>query len=104
MYAIGGTENHIHILCDISKNLSISEVIRKIKTGTSNWIKKSKNQDDFFWQHGYGVFSVSISAKTAVVAYIKNQIHHHQKMSYEDELKSFLHKHEINYDEQYLWD
>jgi putative transposase len=102
-YEINGTDNHVHILCEVSRSHSISEIIRNLKTGSTNWLKKTKNRENFCWQHGYGIFSVSFSVKAAVANYIKNQTQHHKKFSFEEELKLILEKHEIKYDEKYLW-
>jgi putative transposase len=103
-HAVGGTENHIHILFEMTKNQSICKVIEKIKTSSSIAIKKmAENLNDFHWQHGYGIFSVSCSNLAVVAKYIENQIKHHQKFSFEEELRLFLKKNLVNYDEKYLW-
>jgi len=103
VYEIGGTDNHVHIFCAIPNDRLLTEIIGKIKSGSSNWMKKQQNMNDFFWQRGYGVFSVSQSQKPIISNYIKNQIEHHKKFSFEEEFKSMLKKCGINCDEKYLW-
>ena len=102
---ISGIEDHIHILTSFPRTISVADFVKKIKTGSSHWIKdKGKEFQHFGWQDGYGVFSVSPSKKQAVIDYIVNQKEHHKKQTFQDELIHFLNKYEIKYDKQYLWD
>lgn len=102
---IDGSIDHIHILCSVSKNLSLSETIRKIKTSSSKWIKTKDNKlEDFSWQKGYAAFSVSQSAIEDVKRYIYDQKQHHKKLSFKEELIKFLEKHKIDYNPEYIWD
>ena len=99
----GGIPDHIHLLTSINKNLTIPEVVRKIKSSSTNWVrKKIRNREGFAWQKGYAAFSVSNSKVPQVQNYIRNQCSHHKKMNFEEELKRFLDKYEIPYDERYL--
>ena len=99
----GGMPDHIHLLTSINKNLAIPEVVRKIKSSSTNWVKKSiRNKEGFAWQQGYAAFSVSNSKVDQVQNYIRNQRYHHKKMNFEEEIKLFLDKYGIPYDEQYL--
>jgi putative transposase len=101
---INGTQDHIHILCQLSKNHSPSEIVQKIKSNSSKWAKsKSPNLADFQWQNGYGVFSVSESNLNAVKTYIQTQQQHHKKLSFQEEFKKLLDKHNIEYDNEHLW-
>lgn len=102
---IGGMPDHIHPLLLLSKNHSVSKVIEQAKKKTSKWIKsKGKEFENFYWQNGYGAFSVSQSQLDTVRNYIVNQEEHHKHLSFKDEYRSFLKKYEIPYDEQYIWD
>lgn len=102
---IGGTENHVHILCSLSKKISLSKTIEDVKKSSSKWIKtKGQEYKDFFWQKGYGAFSIGQSGKDSLVDYIKNQKEHHKKKTFQEELLIFLDKYKVNYDERYLWD
>jgi len=85
--------------------LAPAEFVGKVKTNSTGWVhKKFPNHGAFSWQIGYSAFSVSHSQKQVVLDYIANQEEHHRKMSFKDELIAFLNKHEIEYDERYLWD
>jgi putative transposase len=102
---MGGTSDHIHILCSISKNLAPSKIIEEVKTSSSKWMKTQGRQfADFYWQRGYGIFSVSVSNIEEVKKYILKQQEHHRKMSFQEEFRKFLEKHGVDYDERYLWD
>ena len=76
--AIGGVEDHFHILCRLSKNFTISKIVKDIKKNSSKWIK-TKGILDFYWQNGYSVFSVSSSILNKISKYILNQEKHHEK-------------------------
>ena len=81
------------------------KLLEELKKSSSKWIKtKGDNYSDFYWQDGYGIFSVNPSEIEIVVQYIKNQKEHHKKISFEDELRAFLKKYKVDYDEKYIWD
>ena len=103
LLAAGGIPDHIHLLVSLNKNLTVPEVVRKIKSSSTNWIRKNiRNKRSFAWQNGYAAFSVSNSKIDQVKNYIKNQSYHHKKLDFEEELKLFLDKNEILYDEDHL--
>jgi len=102
---IGGTENHVHILCRLGRTITVSNLVRKIKTGSSKWIKtKGSPFFKFSWQNGYGIFSIGVSNLRALKKYIINQKNHHRNKSFKDELRKFLKEYQIEYDERYVWD
>lgn len=102
---IGGTDNHIHILLTLSPKYALMKVIQEIKAHSSRWIKtKGKKYEDFFWQDGYGAFSVSQKHIFATINYIINQREHHKNEDFKTEFLMILNKYETNYDEKYLWD
>jgi putative transposase len=104
-YEIGGVTDHIHILCSLAKTVTASALIEEIKTTTSRLIKtKNETLKPFFWQHGYGIFSISPAHLNIVRSYILGQAEHHKKITFEDELRTLLKKYNIEYDERYLWD
>ena len=103
MLTIGGTSDHIHLLVLIAPKDSISDLVRRIKSNSSKFINKNIPNLKFAWQEGYGVFSVSASKTTIVKNYINNQETHHKKYSFKDEFIKLLEKHNIEYDEQYLF-
>ena len=100
---IGGTSNHIHILCTLPKTMSIAELAEEVKKSSSKWIKtKGPSYKNFYWQDGYSGFSVSSSGVSNVKSYILNQKKHHEKISYLNEYKTLLEEYGIIYDERYL--
>ena len=103
LYRIGGVEDHMHILTGLHPTVALASLVKDIKTSTSSWIKQNEVFPDFdHWQDGYGAFTVSHSDKDAAVEYIKGQEEHHQTISFKDELRGFLLKHGVEFDERYL--
>jgi len=100
---IGGVEDHIHALFNLSRTWCTADVVEAIKTSTSKWMK-TQDVRRFAWQTGYGAFSVSRSNIGAVQSYIRNQREHHRKQDFKDEYRGLLKKHDVEYDERYVWD
>ena len=101
---VGGVEDHVHLLTTLWRTKMASDVVKEIKTGATEWVKRQLKISGFRWQSGYGAFSVSHSQLETVKSYIANQEAHHQKFSFQDELRSLLAKHGIEFDERYVWD
>ena len=98
-------EDHIHILCHLSRTVSIAELIKEIKIASSAWLKEQDPRlADFHWQAGYGAFSVSRSNVEQVKHYIANQEEHHRTRTFQEEFRLLLERHGIQYDERYVWD
>jgi REP element-mobilizing transposase RayT len=101
---IGGTGDHVHIVCCLRADTSPSEAVMKIKANSSRWVHETMpSMSDFAWQEGYGAFTVSRSALDAVVSYVAGQEAHHRKMTFQEELLTLLKKHGIEYDERFIW-
>jgi putative transposase len=101
---IGGVEDHVHALFLSSKNHPLSKIVEEVKKGSSKWMKSETGNSDFHWQNGYAAFSVSQSMRSQVETYIAKQEEHHRKMSFQDELRALLHRHVVDFNEQYVWD
>ena len=102
---VGGIADHVHLFFGLSRTRTIADLVEVVKTSSSKWIKtKSVEFAEFHWQSGYGAFSVSQSDADGVVAYIRNQAHHHQKMTFQDEYRRLLERYQIAFDEKYVWD
>lgn len=102
---VGGVEDHVHLLCALSRTCEPSEMIKELKRGSSLWIKtKSVDLQDFSWQNGYGIFSIGFSQIPSVRDYITKQEEHHSRVSFQDEFRSLLKRYEIEFDERYVWD
>jgi REP element-mobilizing transposase RayT len=95
--------DHAHILCTLPRTITLAELVSKVKTSSTKWIKR-QGINNFSWQKGYGVFSVSSSQLEIVKNYIKRQPEHHKKLIFEDEMRTFLKEYNLKFDEQYLWD
>lgn len=101
----GGVSDHIHLLLDVSKQRSVSETLRDIKSISSGWIHRSyPHLDGFAWQAGYGAFSVSQSRVESTKRYIRNQITYHKTTSLKEEFVQLLDRHDLAYSVEYLWE
>jgi len=97
--------DHVHLLCCLSRNRAVAEILREVKRGSSVWIKeKDPALAAFHWQAGYAAFSVSQSNVDTVHQYITNQEEHHRKLTFQEEFRAFLQRHRVEYDERYVWD
>ena len=102
---IGGVEDHVHILCRLSRKFALMDVVKASKTETTKWIKKQGPAlQDFHWQNGYGAFSVSASNVEQVKRYIARQEEHHKKMTFQEEFREICRRHGVAIDERYVWD
>jgi len=102
---IGGIENHVHLLLGIPAALAVSKAVQMIKGGSSAWIKEMlPGMKGFGWQDGYGAFTVSKSLVPEVTRYVSEQRQHHQGRTFEQEYRSLLERHEIKFDERYMFD
>jgi len=102
---IGGTTDHIHALADLSRTITIANLVKTVKANTSRWMKlQGRELRSFQWQAGYGAFSVSESGVTTLKAYIANQKTHHKRRTFQDEFRIMLKKYKVPYDERYVWD
>jgi REP element-mobilizing transposase RayT len=100
---VGGTSDHVHVLFDLSRKYSVATIVKEIKRTSSAWVKEVSPFKRFHWQNGYGAFSVSQSHLDRVYRYIEQQEHHHRRVTFQDEYRSFLKKYGIEYNEDYLW-
>lgn len=102
---VGGTENHVHILCIISRTITIADLVKTIKASSSKWINEQQGgAHHFAWQEGYGCFSISQTHLDAVTKYISSQEEHHKRVSFQDEFRRLLTIYRADYDERYVWD
>jgi putative transposase len=99
--AVGGTENHVHILLQLPPKLALAKAVLLLKANSSKWMGEQGN--NFSWQEGYGAFSISSSNLDQVTRYIQNQVAHHRRARFEDELRGLLRKHGVEYDPRYVF-
>ncbi|QTN30899.1 IS200/IS605 family transposase [Akkermansiaceae bacterium] len=102
-YAVGGTDDHIHLLVGLKPADSIPDLIRALKAESSKWIKAELGRTAFAWQEGYGVFSVSASALEKVREYVLGQEEHHRTRTFKEEYVAMLEKCGVEYDDRHLW-
>jgi putative transposase len=104
-YRVGGVEDHVHLAIRLSRTITPADLVQKVKTSSSRW---AKEQDPalkhFAWQQGYAAISISYSGLNELLAYIDGQEDHHHEVSFQEEYRSFLIEHGIEFDERYVWD
>ena len=104
LHAVNSTDNHIHLAAGLHPEMSVSSVIRTLKTNSSKWVHDTfEHLNTFSWQEGYSAFSVSYSGMEKVIQYIANQQEHHKTLSFEEELVLLLNKHNIDFDPNYVF-
>jgi REP element-mobilizing transposase RayT len=102
---INSVEDHAHLLFDLARTISISQAVEDVKKSSSKWIKTQGQEfAGFAWQAGYGAFAVSESNVETVRAYIANQREHHWTKTFQEEYRAFLERHNVAFDERYVWD
>ena len=101
----GGWHDHVHLVCGLSRTVTVASLVEHVKVETSKWAKKATHGiATFSWQSGYGAFSVSQSNLTTVVDYVDNQPAHHKQRTFQDEFRELCARHELEIDERYVWD
>ena len=99
---VGGVADHVHILFDMGKMHASVEFVENVKRESSKFIKTlGAKYQNFYWQRGYGMFSVSPTHKNDVETYIRNQEEHHRQKTFQEE---FLDRYGIEFNEEYVWD
>jgi REP element-mobilizing transposase RayT len=102
---VGGHKDHVHVFCLLSQKIALMKLIEEIKSHSSKWMKsKGEKWKKFYWQSGYGAFSVNPTEVEAVKKYIEEQKEHHRKRTFKEEYLAFLKKYNVDYDERYVWD
>jgi REP element-mobilizing transposase RayT len=99
--AVGGMEDHIHLLLRIPPTLALAKAVLSIKSNSSRWANEEGHK--FAWQQGYGAFSVSSSIVPMVIRYIQNQEAHHRRMSFDAEFLALLKKHGMEFDPKFVF-
>ena len=100
---VGGHVDHVHLLFLLAKTLPVCKAVEEVKKESSKWAKEHVHPS-FYWQSGYGAFSVSPSNEPQVTAYIARQEEHHKTTTFQDEFRELLKRHGIEFDERYVWD
>ena len=101
--AIGGIEDHVHLLVGLKSTHRLDYFLRDLKADSSEWVHKEIGKRNFAWQVGYAALSVSPGDIERVKQYVLRQEEHHRRMTFQEEYIAFLKENGIDYDEQYLW-
>jgi REP element-mobilizing transposase RayT len=102
---VGGVADHLHIVTTLPRTISQATMVETVKKTSSKWIKSlDPKYQQFYWQRGYGAFSVSPSQLNAVLEYVESQDEHHRTRSFQEEYREFLRKYGVEFDERYVWD
>jgi putative transposase len=99
----GGAADHVHVLLSLARTRTVADVVEEVKKSSSKWMKQ-QGVDSFFWQGGYGAFSIGESQLPALIAYIARQEEHHRHLSFQEEFRRLLDRYGVSYDERYVWD
>jgi putative transposase len=99
--AIGGTDNHVHVLLTFPSIVSIAHAVQLIKGGSSKWLH-DEHHVACGWQEGYGAFTIGASQIPPTIRYIQSQPEHHRKVSFEEEFVAFLKKNGVDYDPKFV--
>jgi putative transposase len=101
----GGVPDHVHLLVSMSRDMSAADLVRLVKSNSSRWIHETFSKlMGFAWQSGYGAFAVSYSQISDVKKYIGRQEEHHKVVTFQEEFRSFLKAHDLEWNEKYVWD
>jgi len=102
---VGGVADHVHILFDMGKSHAPVAFVERVKRESSKFVKTLGEQyAEFYWQRGYGMFSVGPSHRDEAESYVRNQEEHHRTKAFQDEFRSFLVRYGVEFDERYVWD
>jgi REP element-mobilizing transposase RayT len=102
---VGGVADHVHLLYDLGRTNKISDCVEELKRESSKFVKGfGANKEKFYWQRGYGAFSVSPTERNSVVSYIHQQEEHHRIRTFQEEYREILNRYEIEFDERYVWE
>jgi REP element-mobilizing transposase RayT len=102
---VGGVADHVHIVTTLPRTICQAEFIESVKKTSSKWIKaRDARYRGFFWQRGYGAFSVSPSQLKTVLKYVEEQQEHHRVRTFQEEYRELLRKHGVDFDERFVWD
>ncbi|MDZ4659513.1 MAG: IS200/IS605 family transposase [Bythopirellula sp.] len=104
LIAAGGMPDHIHLLASMGRTVAVADLVRVVKSNSSGWVHGELALPDFHWQDGYGAFSVSYSNIETIKTYLANQAEHHRRRTFQEEFLELLKRHELQWDERYIWD
>lgn len=99
----GGIDDHLHLLARLHQDVAVSEFIRTVKSNASKWLREEHHPNWLGWQDGYGAFTVSRSHVDDLRRYVRTQSEHHARRSFQNEFLELLRRHNIDFDQRYIW-
>ena len=103
LYRVNSVDDHLHIVTSVHQSIALADLVKDIKLGSSDYIKKDNIFQNFNgWQDKYAAFTYAIDAKDNLIEYVKNQEEHHKTKTFKEELIELLKEHQIDFDEKYL--
>jgi putative transposase len=104
-FCVGGVADHVHLAVRLSRTITIAQLVEKLKTSSSAWVKRQPPKlDSFAWQNGYAAFSVSPGNLDALRKYIETQAEHHKRRDFREEIQALFRQYGVEFDERYVWD
>ncbi len=104
-HIVGGVADHVHLLFQLSRTITIADAVGRIKTASSAWVNSThRTPAPFHWQVGYGMFSIGQAQVEDLRKYIAGQPEHHRTVSFQDELRAWLARYELEWNEDYVWE
>ncbi len=104
-YRVNGVEDHVHLAVRLSRTITQAQLVEELKTSSSKWLKtQGPHLEQFTWQRGYAAFSVYYKEVDRLIAYIDGQEEHHRKQDFQEEYRTLLREHDMEFDERYVWD
>jgi len=104
LLAAGGMPDHVHLLVSLGRTITPADLMRLVKANSSKWVHETFPGQPFAWQNGYGAFAVGYTQICVVRDYIARQAEHHGGRSFQDEYRTLLREHGLEWDEHYVWD
>ncbi len=102
-HAVGGTADHVHVFAGLRATHCLADVMRGLKADSSSWIHREIGLAGFYWQEGYGAFTISAGHIEKVRQYVLDQETHHRRTTFQEEYITLLRKGLVEYDDRHLW-
>lgn len=102
LYALDGVADHCHLIIDLHPSLALADFANQLKSNATKWARRDGGQRDFYWQRGYGAFSMNQESLERAIQYVRNQEKHHAQTTFRDELETFMKVHGMTPDPEFV--
>jgi REP element-mobilizing transposase RayT len=100
---IGGTEDHVHLVFEIPRSISMADLMEQVKKHSSDWAKgELPDCRDFYWMRGYTFFATNNVMLPKLLLYVDEDVQRHQSLPFAQELADLLSIYQVSYDERYF--